>query len=354
MHNNETLIYKRFTAYFPVPGEHLATGSRLFDLEADPPPGGIIIMNRYLSLDPYQRGQIRLPTDMGTYSMPWVEGEPAVLTTLSTVLKSDNPRFKSGDVVIAMANAAKYAAVTADLTEMARVLPPPQPGMEIAPSKLISTLGVPGLSAYVSFFEFIHEPRRGKTIWISAASGGVGQIIGQLAKMNGMKVIGSTGSAEKVGFLIKELGFDAAWNYKTETTAAALQRLAPEALDIYYDNVGGEQFETALVAMKDYGTIVSSGMVSQCNRPVEEKYGIRTGMNIFLKRLTIYGFVCSDPHNMEKYLASFGTDMISWICQGKIKTKEEVVVGISNAPEAFVRMLRGEKFGKMVLKVDDD
>ncbi|KAI2618347.1 hypothetical protein GGR54DRAFT_605123 [Hypoxylon sp. NC1633] len=354
MYPNKTLIYKSYSPYCPVPGVNLTVEPREFDPEADPPPGGITIRSSYLSLDPYQRGQMRSSTDTGTYSIPWVVGEPAVLTTLSTVLKSDTPSFKPGDRVLAMAAASEYATVPAEFVAMVRPLPPVPPGAKIPPPALISALGIPGLSAYVSFFEFICEPRAGKTILVSAASGGVGQVVGQLAKMHGMKVIGSTGSAEKVDFVVNELGFDAAWNYKEETTAAALARLAPGGLDFYYDNVGGEQLEVALTKIKDYGVIVSSGMISQYNKPDEEKYGIRTGMNIFFKRLSIYGFICSDPQHLAKYLPSFASDMLGWVSEGKLKTKEEVVVGLDNAPEAFARMMEGDKFGKVVLKIDEN
>lgn len=384
MRQNQTLIYRRYTPYEPVPGEHLAVEPRPFDPESEPPPGGITIKNLYLSFDPYQRGQMRAANDPGSYSQPWIEGHPAIVTTLSTVLKSDNSNFKTGNLVSAMADAGEYATVPAAMVVMTRLIPPPPPGVDIAPSALIGALGIAGLSAYISFNEFVQEPRAGKTIFISAASGGVGQVVGQMAKMNGMKVIGSTGSPEKVDFVVNELGFDAAWDYKTEKTATALARLAPEGLDVYYDNVGGEQLETALTMMKDFGNIgkpllltlfkieilfplaikrlasshvwliVSSGMVSVYHYPDEEKYGIRTGMNIFLKRLTIKGFICSDPHHLEKYLPTFASDMVGWIAQGKMKTKEEVVVGMDNAVDAMIRMWRGDKFGKMVLKIDED
>lgn len=255
MQPNKSLIYKKYTPYTPQPGENLCIEPRPFDEDAPTPPGGITVKNLYLSLDPYQRGQMRLPTDAGTYSIPWVEDEPAVVTTLSTVLKSANDGFKPGDLIYAMASAAEFAAIPADMIPLARVLPPLPDGVNIAPQTVIGALGVAGLAAYVSFLEFVKEPRAGKTLFVSAASGGVGQIVGQMAKMKGMRVIGSTGSPEKVDFVVNELGFDGAWNYKAETTADALTRLAPEGLDVYYDNVGGEQLETALTRMKDFGTI---------------------------------------------------------------------------------------------------
>lgn len=194
-------------------------------------------------------------------------------------------------------------------------------GVNISPVTLLSVLGVPGLSAYVSFHEFVKEPREGKTFWVSAASGAVGQLVGQIAKMHGMKVIGSTGSQEKVDFVTKDLGFDAAWNYKTEKTADALTRLAPEGIDFYYDNVGGEQLEVALTRMKDFGHVISSGMMSVYMFPDEEKYVIRTGMSIFLKRLTIHGFVCSDTQTAGKYMAKFPSVSIGLtFCVSKFPT----------------------------------
>ncbi|KAI1315502.1 NAD(P)-binding protein [Xylariaceae sp. FL0255] len=348
MHPNKTLIYRRYTPHMPVPGEHLAVESRPFDQDAEPPVGGITIKNMYLSLDPYMRGQMRDQDLTATYSIPWVESEPAVVTTLSTVLKSDHPILRPGDLVFAMADAGEYAAVPAELAAIARKIETPSPN--VAPSALVGALGVAGLSAYVSFFEFVPEPRKGKTLFVSAASGGVGQIIGQLAKMHEMKVIGSTGSEEKANYVTEELGFDAAWNYKTETTKEALSKLAPEGLDVYYDNAGGEQLETALLHMKNYGVVVMSGMMSQYNKSFEDTYGVRTLMQVVFKRLRLFGFICSDPCMVEKYIVCFEQDMSRWLAEGTIKTKEEVIDGIENAPRALVQMLQGDKFGKMVVK----
>ncbi|KAK7962079.1 uncharacterized protein PG986_002904 [Apiospora aurea] len=348
----KTLVYKRYAPLEPVPEEHLATEDLSFDPESAPPPGGVTVENLFLSLDPYQRGQMRRAGDPGTYSIPWVEGYPAVVTALSTVLKTDNPTFRARDLIIGFANAGEYAAVPAEFLAASRAVPPAPPGVTLAPESLLGVLGVPGMAAYVSFFEYVTEPRQGKTMLVSAASGAVGQLVGQLGKMHGMTVIGSTGSDEKVAFVTQELGFDGAWNYKTEKTADALARLAPEGLDVYYENVGGEQLEMALEHMKDFGTIIASGMVSQYNIPDQDKYGVRTLMNIVLKRLSVHGFICADPQNLEKYGPTFGRHTLTWLAEGKIKTKEEIVEGLDSAPAAFNRMLKGDKFGKMVLKVD--
>lgn len=254
MYTNKCLVFKKYTPYKPVAGEHLVVESRPFDPAAHPPAGGFTVENTHLSFDPYQRGQIRLPTDKGTYSPRWVEDNPVVVKTIGTVIKSANPGFTTGDMVTGFAIAGKYATVPEELAAATQVLPK---DLSIPRSTLINVLGIAGFSAYVSFFEFVPEPRAGKTIFISAASGGVGQIVGQLAKMHGMKVLGSTGSPDKAAFVVEELGFDAAWNYKKEGTATALSRLAPEGVDVYYDNVGGEQLEAALSHMKDFGVIGS-------------------------------------------------------------------------------------------------
>ncbi|KAK8061766.1 NAD(P)-binding protein [Apiospora phragmitis] len=352
MVRNKTLVYKRYAPLEPVPGEHLVVEDLPFDPDSTPPAGGVTVKNLFLSLDPYQRGQMRRAGDPGTYSQPWVEGYPAVVTALSTVLKTDSPAFSAGDLIIGFANAGEYASVPAEFLAASRVVPPSPPGVTLAPESLLGILGIPGMAAYVSFFEYVKEPRAGKTMLVSAASGAVGQLVGQLSKMHGMKVIGSTGGPEKVAFVTRELGFDGAWDYKTEPVAAALARLAPEGLDVYYENVGGEQLETALEHMKDFGTIIASGMISQYNIPDQDKYGVKNLMNIVLKRLSVHGFICSDPQNLEKYGPTFGRDVLTWLAEGKIKTKEEIVQGLDSAPAAFNRMIRGDKFGKMVLKVD--
>ncbi|KAI0200556.1 hypothetical protein F4808DRAFT_154996 [Astrocystis sublimbata] len=222
-----------------------------------------------------------------------------------------------------MADAGEYAAVPAHLAAITRACPPPPLGVTIPPAKLIGALGIIGLSAYVSFFEYVPEPRASRTLFVSAASGGVGQIVGQIAKLRGMKVIGSTGSPEKVEYVTKQLGFDGAWNYKTETTQAALAQFAPEGLDVCYDNVGGEQLESALLTMKNFGTIVVSGMASQYNKPLKDNYGMRTLMQIVFKRLQVFGFICSDQHLLDKYLTSLGSDITRWLAEPREKLRLE-------------------------------
>lgn len=247
---NNGLIFKEPPVGWPVAGVHLVIETRTFDIDAAPPQNGVTVKNFYVSFDPYQRGGMRTP-DTKTHFPAFAIGEPITSGAVSRVIKSDNPNFKEGDVVLGTFGTEEYSAVTAEAIGMVRKLDNPY---KLDPKLFVGALGVSGLTAYSSLYEF-GKPRKGQTIFISAASGAVGQIVGQLAKREGLIVIGSVGSDEKLAFITKELGFDDGFNYKKEKPSDALARLAPEGLDIYYENVGGEHLEAALEAMKDHGRI---------------------------------------------------------------------------------------------------
>lgn len=251
MVQNKGIIFKSVPKGWPVPGENLAIEAREFDTNAVPPKGGITTKNYYLSFDPYQRGRMRAP-EVESYSPPFKLGKPITNSGVAKVLKSDIEKFKEGDLVIGMIPMEEYSSIEAGIANsMVRKLENPY---HLDPKLYIGALGMPGLTAYSSFYD-IGKPRKGETILISAASGAVGQIVGQLAKHEGLTVIGSVGSDEKLEFITKELGFDAGFNYKKEKPADALKKLAPKGINIYYDNVGGEQLDVALAAMSDYGRI---------------------------------------------------------------------------------------------------
>jgi NADPH-dependent curcumin reductase CurA len=247
---NKGLIFKKVPYGWPVAGEHLAVEERAFDLDANPPDQGLMVRNFYVSFDPFQRGAMRNP-DSGTYSMPSTVGEPIVNCAVSKVVKSSHPNFKPGELVCGMFGTEEYSIVPSEMMAMVRMLDNPY---DLDPQLFVGALGIAGLTAYASFYEF-GRAEKGQTIFVSAASGAVGQIVGQLAKREGLYTIGSVGSDKKLDFITKELGFDAGFNYKKEKPDDALARLAPTGLDIYYENVGGEHLDAALVAMKDYGRI---------------------------------------------------------------------------------------------------
>lgn len=194
--------------------------------------------------------------EVKSYSPPFTLGEPITNRGISKVVQSDSPNFAPGDIIIAADSLGteEYSIYPADPTSRANKLENPY---NLDPKVFIGALGMPGLTAWSSFYA-IGEPKNGDTIFISAASGAVGQLVGQLARHEGLKVIGSVGDDKKLDFILKELGFDAGFNYKKEKPADALARLAPDGIDIYYENVGGEQLEAAINAMKPFGRISMS------------------------------------------------------------------------------------------------
>ncbi|TVY40519.1 NADP-dependent oxidoreductase [Lachnellula occidentalis] len=230
----------------------------------------------------------------------------------------------------------------------------------------LGALGMSGLTAYSSFYE-IGKPKKGETIFISAASGAVGQIVGQLAKREGLKVIGSVGSEVKRKYVVEELGFDGAFNYKVEKPTEGLKRLLGEVgsagLDIYYDNVAGEQLDAALGVMNERGRVgyrcfanemkVCCGSVSQTSLKPEETYGIKNMPLVVARRLAIRGFIVSDKDMGPKYAEEHQKNLQKWIKDGEITIKMSVTEGIENSAEGLVGMLKGENFGKAVLKVSD-
>lgn len=255
---NKTLIFKSVPAGFPVPGKDLTVEPQPLDLSAPPPPGGVVLSILYASFDPYQRGRMRAPTSK-SYSPPFELGGPVTNSTVARVLKSDAAEYAEGDLVVAFLPTAEYAVLSKEqLPAINRKLANPH-GLELG--LFLGALGMPGLTAWSSLYE-IGKPKKGETIFVSSAAGAVGQVVGQVAKREGLRVIGSVGSDDKLEFVVKELGFDGAFNYKKEKAADALARLAPNGIDIYYENVGGEQLEAALGAMNDWGRIVACGMVS--------------------------------------------------------------------------------------------
>lgn len=263
MVQNKGLIFKSIPTGWPKPGDNLAVEDTRFDLESSPPENGFTTRNYYLSFDPYQRGRMRAPGKK-SYSSPFELGKPICNSAVAIVLKSNNSRFKEGDLITGMLPTEEYSIISAELANnMCRKLENPH---KLDPRLFIGALGMPGLTAYSSLYE-IGKPKKGETIFISAASGAVGQIVGQLAKHEGLTVIGSVGSDEKLAFLKEELKFDDGFNYKREKASDALTRLAPNGIDIYFENVGGEQLEAAIGAMNNFGRI---GMYSFNNTLIRD------------------------------------------------------------------------------------
>ena len=248
---NRALIFKKVpTGSLPVPGEDLATEPvTQCDLNSAP-ANGILVQSLYASFDPYMRGRMR-GAERKSYVPAYKLGTPVDTFAIGKVLKTNNPAYQEGQLVIGELPIQEYVAV--EETSISRVRPLENPlGLEDV-RVFLGPLGMPGLTAYSSLYK-IGKPKRGETIFVSAASGAVGQLVGQLAKREGLRVIGSVGSDEKLAYILNELGFDAGFNYKREKPREALARLAPEGINIYYDNVGGDHLEAALDALNAFWT----------------------------------------------------------------------------------------------------
>lgn len=346
MVQNKSVIFKQVPTGLPVPGKDLTVEALEFAIDQPPPSGGITTKNFYASFDPYQRGRMREPTKK-SYSPPFDLGKPITNAVVAKVLKSDNEKFKAGDIITGSLNIEEYSAVPKQQADALRKIDNPY---KLDLKMFLGPLGMPGLTAYSSFYD-IGQPKKGETIFISAASGAVGQLVGQLAKHEGLKVIGSVGSDDKLDFIIKELNFDGGFNYKTEKPADALKRLAPNGVDIYYENVGGEQLEAAIDAMNNFGRIIACGMVSEYSKADSEKYGVRNLMLVVGRRITMRGFIVSDENMGPKYVKDRNENIAKWLHDGSFKAKISVTDGIDSAPEGFVGMLQGKNFGKAVLKI---
>ncbi|KAI5920851.1 hypothetical protein F4810DRAFT_392557 [Camillea tinctor] len=343
---NKTLIFKKIPTGFPVPGEHLAIEDRPIDLKAAPPKGGLTVEILYASFDPYLRGKMR-DASKKSYSPPFEIDGPVINATVAKVLKSNAADFKEGELIVAYLPIAEYAVIPDPSLVRTHKIQNPY-NLDLA--MFLGPLGMPGLTAYSGLYK-IGRPKTGETIFISSAAGAVGQVVAQIAKHEGLRVVGSVGSDEKLDFLLKDLGFDGGFNYKKESAFDALPRLCPDGIDIYFENVGGEQLDAALVNMNDNGRVPVCGMISGYNQPPDERYGVKNLMMVISKTLTLQGFLVSQPEFGSAYAKEHQEKVQPWIADGSFNAKFHVTEGIDNAAEGLVGMLRGENFGKAVLKI---
>jgi NADPH-dependent curcumin reductase CurA len=253
---NKAFMYKAVPHGWPKPGHDLSVESSDFDEFAAPPKKGFTTRNLYAAFDPTQRTLMRDPA-IKSYSPPMQLGQPVTaVTAIGRVLKSDCDKFKVGDLVLYwMWPTESYSAVPEELVDSVQLL---MPTSGVPLTAYLGALGMTGLTAYGSLHE-IGQPKKGETIWISGAAGSVGQTVGQIAVREGLTVIGSVGNDKKLEFITKELGFTSGFNYKEENPLDAIKRLAPNGIDIYFDNVGGEALDAALLHLKHFGRIGQSG-----------------------------------------------------------------------------------------------
>ncbi len=298
----------------------------------DPAPGQVLVENLFMSVDPYMRGRMRDPI--------WQLSGGAV----GMVIGSENNAYSIGDYVLN--SQSWHEHFLSDGSGLEKI------DATIAPiSTYLGVMGMPGLTAYGGLL-VTGEYKDGETVFVSAASGAVGSVVGQIVKIKGGIAVGSAGSEEKVRQLTEEFGFDHAFNYKTVKPLDELRKAVPGGIDIYFENVGGLQLEAALAHIKPYGRIPLCGLIAQYNDDAQKiTPGPRNLGEMIYKFVSIRGFVVSKFEDMKE---QFRQDMSAWIESGQIKYHETVLQGIENAPSAFIGLFSGNNNGKMLVKLAND
>ncbi len=313
-----------------------------FEIADGPVPaaseGGVLRRTIYLSLDPYMRGRM---SDVASYAASVNLGDVMCGHTVSEVVESRHPDFRAGDIVTGYDGWQQYAVSNGkDL----RTLDP----KTVPISTAIGVLGMPGMTAYVGLND-IGQPRPGETVVVSAASGAVGGVVGQLAKIKGCRAVGVAGSPEKCRWVVDELGLDACVNYKTDDLVPALRAACPDGIDIYFENVGGAVFAAVLRVINRGARIPLCGMISEYNATDNP-----SGPNLrplLVQRALIKGFIVSDhPDRAPAFLQ----ECVPLVMSGRLKYREDIVDGLDAAPKAFIGLLEGRNFGKLMVRVSPD
>lgn len=302
-----------------------------------PPAGEGEVLRRtlFLSVDPYMRGRMNAGK---SYAKAVEIGEVMCGGTVSQVVKSNDPAFAEGDIVLGYDGWQEYGVSKG---EALLKLDPSGPPV----SYYLGVLGMPGMTAYVGMLD-IAAVKAGDSVLVSAAAGAVGSVAGQIAKIKGARVIGSAGSDEKCRWVTRDLGFDACFNYKTEPLRRAMKKNFPEGIDVYFDNVGGEMLEMVLRHARLHARIAIIGMISQYNAP--EPAPGPSLFPILVNRMTIRGMIVWDHKDRQE---AFHRDMAAWLKEGKVRYREDVVDGFENIPAAFLGLFHGENIGKRVVKL---
>ncbi|WP_409073791.1 NADP-dependent oxidoreductase [Micromonospora chalcea] len=314
-----------------------AENFRLVTTEVPTPgPGQVVVRNRFMSVDPYMRGRMN---DVKSYVPPFALDAPLDGGAIGEVVAGEAGGVKPGDTVLHGLGWREYALVDA---KGARKIDP-----DLAPvTAYLGVLGMTGLTAYAGLLD-VAAMKPGETVFVSGAAGAVGSMVGQIAKLRGAgRVIGSAGSAAKVERLTA-LGFDAAFDYHDGPVSKQLRAAAPDGVDVYFDNVGGDHLEAAIGAMNVHGRAAICGMIAQYNA-TEPPAAPRNLALVIGKRLTLRGFLVSDHGHLRE---QFVQEVAGWLREGRLSYDETIVDGIEQAPEAFLGLLRGENLGKMLVRL---
>nr|KAJ0227851.1 hypothetical protein LSAT_V11C100030620 [Lactuca sativa] len=335
---NQQVILKDYVNGFPKESDMLLRTSSITSFKLPQGSNAVLVKNLYLSCDPYMRG--RMSKNQGSYVDSFTPGSPIVGYGVSKVVDSGHSNFKKDDLTWGGTGWEEYSFI-------------PNPDTlfkiqdtDVPLSYYTGILGMPGMTAYIGFHE-ICAPKKGEYVFVSAASGAVGQLVGQFAKLTGCYAVGSAGTKEKVELLKNKFGFDEAFNYKEEHDLnAALKRYFPQGIDIYFENVGGKMLEAVLLNMRLNGRISVCGMISQYN--LEEGEGVKNLFCLINQRIRMQGFIAVDHYHLySKYVEM----VIPLIKEGKICYVEDIAEGLESAPAALVGLFSGKNVGKQVVVV---
>jgi NADPH-dependent curcumin reductase CurA len=308
------------------------------------PPGGVLVKNLMLSLDPAMRGWMN---EGRSYIEAVGIGDVMRAGGVGRIIASDTPAFTVGDHVSGMLGVQQFCAIEAKAlapTGLSRI------DLGVAPlPKWLNALGMPGMTAYFGLLD-VGQPKAGETVVVSGAAGAVGQTVGQVAKIKGCRVVGIAGGAAKCEFVVKELGFDACIDYKAGSVRDGLKAHCPKGVDVYFDNVGGDILDTVLTRINMKARIVICGAISQYNATAPVK-GPSNYLSLLVNRARMEGIVVFD---YAKRYPEAVREIADWMAQGKFTSREDIVEGIDQFPETLLKLFSGENFGKLVLKVSDD
>ena len=322
-------------------GEPTEGNFRLIEGEQpDASDSGLLLKTLWLSLDPYMRG---LMSEGESYTAPTGIGEVMDGGTVSQVLASRLDKFAVGDFVVGYTGWQEYAQ--SDGTGLRKLDP------NLAPiSTALGILGMPGMTAYTGLLN-IGQPKPGETLVVAAASGAVGSVVGQIANLKGCRVVGIAGGEKKVSYLAEELGFDAGLDHYASNFADHLRKACPNGVDIYFENVGGKVWDAVFPLLNHFARVPVCGLIAHYNDeslPAGPNRTPELMSAILVKRLTLRGFIVSD---FAAQTPDFLRDVGGWLRDGKLKYREDVVVGLEKAPAAFIGLLKGQNFGKLLVKV---
>ena len=308
-----------------------------------PKKNEVLLKTIYLSLDPYMRGRM---SDAKSYADPVEIDEVMVAGTVCQVEQSLHPDFSEGEWILAMSGWQDYTVSNGK--DLLKLGADPQ-----FPSYALGVMGMPGFTAYMGLLD-IGEPHKGETVVVAAATGPVGATVGQIAKINGCRVVGIAGGEEKCQYAKTVLGFDDCIDHKSDSFSDDLTNACKKGIDVYFENVGGKVFDAVLPLLNTKARVPVCGLIAQYNATSLPEGPDRTPMlmgSLLVKRIKMQGFIIFDDYG-HRY-NEFASEMSKWLQEGKIKYKEQLVKGLEKAPEAFIGLLEGKNFGKLVVKVNE-